>query len=157
MCVCVSSQVPNKKSGSSLKKPLESNKAGSVKKEKSAIQADGKYEHVRHSKLYCTLPHNLPSGLTFSHAYPFDLMIHLTSVAFLSGPLMQVEESGKGSVPCEVYKVYIQALGGWLVFLFILALFILNVGSIAFSNWWLSYWIKQGSGVRDAGQCEAKE
>lgn len=65
---------------------------------------------------------------------------------------MQVEESGKGSVPCAVYKVYIQALGGWLVFLFILALFILNVGSIAFSNWWLSYWIKQGSGVRDAGQ-----
>ncbi|XP_048025054.1 multidrug resistance-associated protein 5 [Megalobrama amblycephala] len=95
-------EVPNKKSGSSLKKPLESNKAGSVKKEKSAIQADG--------------------------------------------PLMQVEESGKGSVPCAVYKVYIQALGGWLVFLFILALFILNVGSIAFSNWWLSYWIKQGSG-----------
>lgn len=63
-CVCVSSQVPNKKSGSSLKKPLESNKAGSVKKEKSAIQADGKYEHVKHSKLYCTPPHNLPAGLT---------------------------------------------------------------------------------------------
>lgn len=85
--------------------------------------------------------HDLPAGLTFSHAYPF-----------LSGPLMQVEESGKGSVPCAVYKVYIQALGGWLVFLLILALFILNVGSIAFSNWWLSYWIKQGSGVRDEEQ-----
>uniref|UniRef100_A0A9J7XFN9 ATP-binding cassette sub-family C member 5 n=1 Tax=Cyprinus carpio carpio TaxID=630221 RepID=A0A9J7XFN9_CYPCA len=60
--------------------------------------------------------------------------------------LMQVEERGKGSVPCAVYKVYIQALGGWPVFLFILALFVLNVGSTAFSNWWLSYWIKQGSG-----------
>ncbi|XP_077104559.1 ATP-binding cassette sub-family C member 5 [Siphateles boraxobius] len=95
-------EVPNKKSGSSLKKPLESKKAGSVKKEKTANQDDGQ--------------------------------------------LMQVEERGKGSVPCEVYKVYIQALGGWLVFLFILALFIVNVGSIAFSNWWLSYWIKQGSG-----------
>uniref|UniRef100_A0A8C1TQK9 ATP-binding cassette, sub-family C (CFTR/MRP), member 5 n=1 Tax=Cyprinus carpio TaxID=7962 RepID=A0A8C1TQK9_CYPCA len=58
--------------------------------------------------------------------------------------LMQVEERGKGSVPWAVYKVYIQALGGWPVFLFILALFVLNVGSTAFSNWWLSYWIKQG-------------
>uniref|UniRef100_A0A672SXV0 Multidrug resistance-associated protein 5-like n=1 Tax=Sinocyclocheilus grahami TaxID=75366 RepID=A0A672SXV0_SINGR len=57
-----------------------------------------------------------------------------------------VEERGKGSVPWAVYKVYIQALGGWLVFLFILALFVLNVGSTAFSNWWLSYWINQGSG-----------
>uniref|UniRef100_A0A673MCM1 ATP-binding cassette sub-family C member 5 n=1 Tax=Sinocyclocheilus rhinocerous TaxID=307959 RepID=A0A673MCM1_9TELE len=93
-------EVPNKNSGSSLKKPLENKKAGSVKKEKSANQ----------------------------------------------GQLMQVEERGKGSVPWAVYKVYIQALGGWLVFLFILALFVLNVGSTAFSNWWLSYWINQGSG-----------
>lgn len=62
---------------------------------------------------------------------------------------MQAEECGKGSVPCAVYRVYIQALGGLPVFLFILALFVLNVGSIAFSNWWLSYWIKQGSGVRE--------
>uniref|UniRef100_A0A672RNR7 ATP-binding cassette sub-family C member 5 n=1 Tax=Sinocyclocheilus grahami TaxID=75366 RepID=A0A672RNR7_SINGR len=60
--------------------------------------------------------------------------------------LMQVEERGKGSVPWAVYRVYIQALGGWPVFLVILALFVLNVGSTAFSNWWLSYWIKQGSG-----------
>uniref|UniRef100_A0A672RNH9 ATP-binding cassette sub-family C member 5 n=1 Tax=Sinocyclocheilus grahami TaxID=75366 RepID=A0A672RNH9_SINGR len=79
-------------SGSSLKKPLENKKAGSVKKEKT------------------------------------------------------VEERGKGSVPWAVYRVYIQALGGWPVFLVILALFVLNVGSTAFSNWWLSYWIKQGSG-----------
>ncbi|XP_016117939.1 ATP-binding cassette sub-family C member 5 [Sinocyclocheilus grahami] len=95
-------EVPNKNSGSSLKKPLENKKAGSVKKEKLAKQGDGQ--------------------------------------------LMQVEERGKGSVPWAVYKVYIQALGGWLVFLFILALFVLNVGSTAFSNWWLSYWINQGSG-----------
>lgn len=66
-----------------------------------------------------------------------------------AGPLMQPEECGKGSVPCAVYRVYIQALGGCPVFLFILALFVLNVGSTAFSNWWLSYWIKQGSGVRE--------
>lgn len=60
---------------------------------------------------------------------------------------MQVEERGRGSVPWSVYGVYIQASGGALAFLLILALFVLNVGSTAFSNWWLSYWIKQGSGV----------
>uniref|UniRef100_A0A8C7WET3 ATP-binding cassette sub-family C member 5 n=1 Tax=Oncorhynchus mykiss TaxID=8022 RepID=A0A8C7WET3_ONCMY len=63
-----------------------------------------------------------------------------------NGQLMQVEERGRGSVPWSVYGVYIQASGGALAFLLILALFVLNVGSTAFSNWWLSYWIKQGSG-----------
>uniref|UniRef100_A0A4W5KZE0 ATP-binding cassette sub-family C member 5 n=1 Tax=Hucho hucho TaxID=62062 RepID=A0A4W5KZE0_9TELE len=63
-----------------------------------------------------------------------------------NGQLMQVEERARGSVPWSVYGVYIQASGGALAFLLILALFVLNVGSTAFSNWWLSYWIKQGSG-----------
>ncbi|XP_039203148.1 multidrug resistance-associated protein 5 isoform X1 [Crotalus tigris] len=60
--------------------------------------------------------------------------------------LMQLEEKNKGSVPWSVYWVYIQAAGGPMAFLTITALFVLNVGSTAFSNWWLSYWIKQGSG-----------
>ncbi|XP_048836747.1 multidrug resistance-associated protein 5 isoform X1 [Brienomyrus brachyistius] len=63
-----------------------------------------------------------------------------------SGQLMQVEERGRGSVPWSVYRVYMTAAGGPLVCLLILALFMVNVGSTAFSNWWLSYWIKQGSG-----------
>ncbi|XP_033883585.3 ATP-binding cassette sub-family C member 5 isoform X1 [Acipenser ruthenus] len=62
------------------------------------------------------------------------------------GQLMLVEEKGTGSVPWSVYGAYIQASGGPVAFLLILALFVLNVGSTAFSNWWLSYWIKQGSG-----------
>ncbi|XP_054556383.1 ATP-binding cassette sub-family C member 5 isoform X2 [Talpa occidentalis] len=62
------------------------------------------------------------------------------------GQLVQLEEKGQGSVPWSVYGVYIQAAGGPLAFLFILSLFMLNVGSTAFSTWWLSYWIKQGSG-----------
>uniref|UniRef100_A0A8C5S2M5 ATP-binding cassette sub-family C member 5 n=2 Tax=Laticauda laticaudata TaxID=8630 RepID=A0A8C5S2M5_LATLA len=62
------------------------------------------------------------------------------------GTLMQMEEKGKGSVPWSVYWVYIQAAGGPVAFLTIMTLFILNVGSTAFSNWWLSYWIKEGSG-----------
>ncbi|XP_038001480.1 multidrug resistance-associated protein 5 isoform X3 [Motacilla alba alba] len=62
------------------------------------------------------------------------------------GQLVQLEEKGKGSVPWSVYGVYIQAAGGPFAFLIIMALFVLNVGSTAFSNWWLSFWIKQGSG-----------
>ncbi|XP_068402432.1 ATP-binding cassette sub-family C member 5 isoform X5 [Eschrichtius robustus] len=62
------------------------------------------------------------------------------------GQLVQMEEKGQGSVPWSVYGVYIQAAGGPLAFLVILSLFMLNVGSTAFSNWWLGYWIKQGSG-----------
>lgn len=65
---------------------------------------------------------------------------------------MQAEEKGQGSVPWSVYGVYIQAAGGPLAFLLILSLFMLNVGSTAFSTWWLSYWIKQGSGVRTLPQ-----
>ncbi|XP_006869866.1 PREDICTED: multidrug resistance-associated protein 5-like isoform X2 [Chrysochloris asiatica] len=62
------------------------------------------------------------------------------------GQLVQAEEKGQGSVPWSVYGVYIQAAGGPLAFLVIMSLFMLNVGSTAFSTWWLSYWIKQGSG-----------
>lgn len=94
-------EVPNKKSGNSLKKPPENTKSGSIKKDKPVSK---------------------------------------------DGQLVQVEECGRGSVPWSVYGVYIKASGGALAFLLIMALFVLNVGSMAFSNWWLSYWIKQGSG-----------
>ncbi|XP_078510314.1 NADH dehydrogenase [ubiquinone] 1 alpha subcomplex assembly factor 8 isoform X2 [Lissotriton helveticus] len=71
------------------------------------------------------------------------------------GQLMQLEEKGKGSVPWSVYDVYIQAAGGPFAFLVIMALFILNVGSTAFSNWWRSYWINEGSGAISYGKCVA--
>ncbi|XP_078067710.1 ATP-binding cassette sub-family C member 5-like isoform X4 [Mustelus asterias] len=60
--------------------------------------------------------------------------------------LMQAEEKAGGSVSWSTYGIYIKAAGGSLIFLVNILLFILTAGSIAFSNWWLSYWIKQGSG-----------
>ncbi|XP_043558304.1 multidrug resistance-associated protein 5-like isoform X2 [Chiloscyllium plagiosum] len=60
--------------------------------------------------------------------------------------LIQAEDKGKGSIPWSVYGVYIQAAGGPLVFFLVMILFVLNVGSVAFNNWWLSYWINAGSG-----------
>ncbi|XP_053563670.1 ATP-binding cassette sub-family C member 5 [Bombina bombina] len=60
--------------------------------------------------------------------------------------LMQAEEKGDGAVPWSIYGVYIKAAGGPYLFIANLALFVLTIGSMAFSNWWLSYWIKQGNG-----------
>ncbi|XP_036934103.1 multidrug resistance-associated protein 5 isoform X3 [Acanthopagrus latus] len=60
--------------------------------------------------------------------------------------LMKAEEKGSGAVAWSVYGAYVKAAGGPIVFLINAFLFISTTGSIAFSNWWLSYWITQGSG-----------
>ncbi|XP_013859205.1 multidrug resistance-associated protein 5 [Austrofundulus limnaeus] len=60
--------------------------------------------------------------------------------------LMKAEEKGSGAVAWPVYKAYIKAAGGPVVFVINALFFLLTTGSIAFSNWWLSYWIRQGSG-----------
>ncbi|KAG8586824.1 hypothetical protein GDO81_005492 [Engystomops pustulosus] len=60
--------------------------------------------------------------------------------------LMQAEEKGDSTVPWTIYRAYIKAAGGALIITINAFLFLLTTGSAAFSNWWLSYWIKQGSG-----------
>ncbi|XP_075867976.1 ATP-binding cassette sub-family C member 5 [Nelusetta ayraudi] len=62
-------------------------------------------------------------------------------------PLMKPEEKGSGDVSWSVYGAYIKAAGGPVVFIINAFLFLSTTGSIAFSNWWLSHWIKQGSGA----------
>uniref|UniRef100_A0A7N8XUI2 ATP-binding cassette sub-family C member 5 n=1 Tax=Mastacembelus armatus TaxID=205130 RepID=A0A7N8XUI2_9TELE len=61
--------------------------------------------------------------------------------------LMKAEEKGSGSVAWSVYGAYIKAAGGPVVFIINIFFFLSTTGSIAFSNWWLSHWIRQGSGV----------
>uniref|UniRef100_A0A3P9K626 ATP-binding cassette sub-family C member 5 n=1 Tax=Oryzias latipes TaxID=8090 RepID=A0A3P9K626_ORYLA len=61
-------------------------------------------------------------------------------------PLMKAEEKGSGAVAWSVYGAYIKAAGGPIVFLINIIFFLSTTGSIAFSNWWLSHWIRQGSG-----------
>uniref|UniRef100_A0A8C9Z642 ATP-binding cassette sub-family C member 5 n=1 Tax=Sander lucioperca TaxID=283035 RepID=A0A8C9Z642_SANLU len=56
------------------------------------------------------------------------------------------EEKGSGAVAWSVYGAYIKAAGGPIIFIINIFLFLSTTGSIAFSNWWLSYWIKQGKG-----------
>ncbi|KAM8848529.1 ATP-binding cassette sub-family C member 5 isoform 1-T1 [Synchiropus picturatus] len=60
--------------------------------------------------------------------------------------LMKAEERGFGAVSWSVYGAYIQAAGGPFIFFVNIFFFLATTGSIAFSNWWLSYWIRQGSG-----------
>uniref|UniRef100_A0A8C4Z0Z0 Uncharacterized protein n=1 Tax=Gadus morhua TaxID=8049 RepID=A0A8C4Z0Z0_GADMO len=60
--------------------------------------------------------------------------------------LMKAEEKGSGAVAWSVYGAYIKAAGGPVVFLLNAFLFLSTTGSIAFNNWWLSYWIRQGAG-----------
>nr|XP_046244081.1 multidrug resistance-associated protein 5 [Scatophagus argus]XP_046244082.1 multidrug resistance-associated protein 5 [Scatophagus argus]XP_046244083.1 multidrug resistance-associated protein 5 [Scatophagus argus] len=56
------------------------------------------------------------------------------------------EEQPCGGVAWPVFRLYMAACGGSASCLVILVLFVLNVGSSAFCQWWLSYWINQGSG-----------
>uniref|UniRef100_A0A8C4M5W3 ATP-binding cassette sub-family C member 5 n=1 Tax=Equus asinus asinus TaxID=83772 RepID=A0A8C4M5W3_EQUAS len=97
---------------------------------------------------YATIFNNLLLGETPPVEFWKSSLFFLSLCFFFSylGQLVQLEEKGQGSVPWSVYGVYIRAAGGPLAFLVIISLFMLNVGSTAFSNWWLSYWIKQGSG-----------
>ncbi|KAL7394690.1 hypothetical protein ABVT39_002169 [Epinephelus coioides] len=60
--------------------------------------------------------------------------------------LMKAEEKGTGAVAWSVYSAYIKAAGGPIVFIINIFLFLSTTGSVAFCNWWLSYWIRQGSG-----------
>ncbi|KAK2848887.1 hypothetical protein Q5P01_008721 [Channa striata] len=60
--------------------------------------------------------------------------------------LMKAEEKGSGAVSWSVYGAYIKAAGGPIVFIINIVLFLSTTGSIAFCNWWLSHWIRQGSG-----------
>lgn len=62
-------------------------------------------------------------------------------------PLMKPEEKGSGEVSWSVYGTYIKAAGGPIIFIINAFLFLSTTGSIAFSNWWLSHWIRQGSGT----------
>ncbi|XP_055767532.1 ATP-binding cassette sub-family C member 12-like isoform X1 [Salvelinus fontinalis] len=62
--------------------------------------------------------------------------------------LVTQEGSQEGSVTWRTYHQYCKAAGGYILLSLIIIIFICLVGSTAFSNWWLSYWLEQGSGER---------
>jgi len=52
----------------------------------------------------------------------------------------------KGRIRFHTYQSYIFAAGGYFIALIVCLTFLLNVGSTAFSSWWLAMWIKAGGG-----------
>ncbi|XP_023713114.1 multidrug resistance-associated protein 5 isoform X5 [Cryptotermes secundus] len=52
----------------------------------------------------------------------------------------------KGSIRFDTYQRYISAAGGYYMALLACLCFLLNVGSTAFSSWWLASWIRAGGG-----------
>ncbi|XP_039359660.1 ATP-binding cassette sub-family C member 12 isoform X1 [Mauremys reevesii] len=61
--------------------------------------------------------------------------------------LVRKEEKQEGSVTWKTYHAYIKASGGFIMSSFVVLLFILMIGCSTFSNWWLSFWLEQGSGT----------
>ncbi|XP_063238702.1 ATP-binding cassette sub-family C member 5-like isoform X1 [Bacillus rossius redtenbacheri] len=60
--------------------------------------------------------------------------------------LTTAEKTERGSVKAQTYQRYISAAGGVCVLLCVVVMFLLNVGSTAFSSWWLAMWISAGGG-----------
>ncbi|XP_067211383.1 ATP-binding cassette sub-family C member 5 isoform X3 [Linepithema humile] len=60
--------------------------------------------------------------------------------------LTVAEKAETGAVKSHTYHTYVQATGGYLVAILVFFTFFLNVGSSAFSTWWLAVWIKAGGG-----------
>ncbi|XP_066266540.1 ATP-binding cassette sub-family C member 5-like isoform X4 [Branchiostoma lanceolatum] len=64
----------------------------------------------------------------------------------LSGNLIKEEEVESGSIGWATFSDYFRAGGGYLLTALVLLTFILSEGSMAFANFWLSLWLRQGSG-----------
>ncbi|XP_076278986.1 ATP-binding cassette sub-family C member 5-like isoform X3 [Lasioglossum baleicum] len=60
--------------------------------------------------------------------------------------LITQEKVETGTVKLHTYHMYIKSAGGYFVALLVFCTLFLNVGSSAFSTWWLATWIKAGGG-----------
>lgn len=78
----------------------------------------------------------------------FDFPLFIHNFKLFLGQLTQEENREKGKIPISVYKSYIGYAGGYFVTALVILTFGLNVGSSAFSSWWLSHWLNAGSRVR---------
>ncbi|XP_031731713.1 multidrug resistance-associated protein 9-like [Anarrhichthys ocellatus] len=60
--------------------------------------------------------------------------------------LVSQESTTEGVVSWRVYQQYCKAAGGYTVSFLTILNYFLMIGSTAFSNWWLSFWLGQGDG-----------
>ncbi|XP_044283996.1 ATP-binding cassette sub-family C member 12 [Varanus komodoensis] len=126
------------------------------------VEADGRYAHliqnlhrVEATPAFGRAKTILPDSFLLSPAFNPSEETDQESKKDLSAgreaapasQLVQEEEKKEGAVTWKTYHAYITASGGFLLWFFIVLLFALMVGCSAFSNWWLSFWLKQGAGV----------
>ncbi|XP_068614033.1 ATP-binding cassette sub-family C member 12-like [Brachionichthys hirsutus] len=64
--------------------------------------------------------------------------------------LVRKESSEEGAISWRIYHGYCQAAGGYFIIFLVMINFILMIGSTAFSNWFLSFWLGQGDGLKNA-------
>lgn len=81
-----------------------------------------------------------------------DLFISLICYVYIRscrlGKILTTPENmGTGTVESYTYHTYVKAAGGYFVAVLVMLTLFLNVGSSAFSSWWLAMWIKAGGGV----------
>ncbi|XP_069312528.1 ATP-binding cassette sub-family C member 11-like [Eulemur rufifrons] len=74
----------------------------------------------------------------------------LSEAAVPEHQLTDKEKMEKGSLSWSVYHHYIQAAGGYVVSVSALLLMVLMASLMAFTCWWLSYWLGQGSGTNSS-------
>ncbi|KAK8748457.1 hypothetical protein OTU49_016157, partial [Cherax quadricarinatus] len=72
--------------------------------------------------------------------------VHHSNIDEGEGKLTTKERLDKGDIATSTYQYYIKAAGGYVIITLVILTFILNVGSTAFSSWWLSLWLSAGSG-----------
>lgn len=61
--------------------------------------------------------------------------------------LMVNEPSNTGSLKTDTFCRYVSAVGGYVITTLVFVTILANVGTTAFSSWWLATWIQAGGGV----------
>lgn len=74
-------------------------------------------------------------------------VIYVIHICYLGAILTTPEKMGTGTVELYTYHTYVKSAGGYFITLLVFFTLLLNVGSSAFSTWWLAIWIKAGGGV----------
>lgn len=63
-----------------------------------------------------------------------------------SSELVTRESTTEGAVSWKIYHKYCKSAGGYFLCVICTFIIVLLIGSTACSNWWLSYWLENGSG-----------
>ncbi|XP_060893145.1 ATP-binding cassette sub-family C member 12-like [Labrus mixtus] len=99
--------------------------------------------------------HRADSGIvnldSASLSYENDYASIADQISSAGDQLVSEESSSEGAVSWRVYHEYCKAAGGYIATLVAVMNIVLLIGSTAFSNWWLSYWLGKGNGTSVEG------